>query len=333
MWYDAGMGKKADITKEERFQRIHALLNRQQPVSCDSLAEKLGVSTKTIQRDLEEMNGKIGGKIRWNSREGSYRYTQPVSLWNQTFIVGEDEVTALLLACSMMKDFSSVPLSDEMDRLSRTLMSGKYNPFAFDRPNPSKYSFVHTRMARVDPKIWKICIGALNGCRKLDLVYQKLGCKPVKRRIVPLHLRGTKGGWYLVSHCESAEGQRTFNMSRIREAEDTGEQFSPANYHFDPDQYFRKRTDIFKAGANHSCEVRLTDWAVERVKEMTFFDGQKLVPQPDGSAILRFETEDLFSAAEFVMIMAGNARALKPVKLVKKVKENIRALAKAHRIK
>jgi predicted DNA-binding transcriptional regulator YafY len=327
------MGKQAATSPAERLDRIHKLLSANQPVTCKILAEKLQISTKTAQRDLQALDREIGYKIRWNKQTRSYEYTGPVTLLNRTFIVGEEEVTAFLLACAMMKDFSGMPLSEEMERLRRTLMGAKYNTPAFNQPNPAKYSFVHPRMARVDPKIWKICIGTLNGCRKLRILYQKLGAKPELRVIIPLHLRGAKGGWYLVSHCETAEAQRTFHLSRILEAEDTGDPFSPANYKFDPDMYFRKKTDIFKAGAEHCCEVRLKGWAAERVKEMTFFDGQKLTSNADGSLTMHFETEDLFSAADFVTSMSGEAKAIKPKELVEKVKENIRVLAKVHGVK
>ena len=256
-----------------------------------------------------------------------------MTLLNQSFITGENEVTAFLIACAMMRDFSSAPLSDEMEALRKNLMSGKTNPSAPAQPNPSKYSFIHPRAARIDPKIWKVCVGALNACRKLDIVYKKLGAKPERRRIVPLHLRGAKGGWYLAAHCELAGATRTFALSRIQEAEDTGEAFSPANYKFDPDRYFRPSTDIFHAGTYYKCAVKLTGWAADHAREMTFFANQKLADHRDGSVTMEFGTEDLFSAAEFVMSMAGAARALKPKALVEKVRENIGALGKAHGVR
>jgi predicted DNA-binding transcriptional regulator YafY len=324
------MGKQAEVPKEERFQRIHKLLALGSGVTCQSLAGLFGTSTKTAQRDMEELNGRVGGKIVWDRRTGSFRYTQPVTLLNQSFITGENEVTAFLIACAMMREFSSAPLADEMEALRKNLMSGKFNPGAPTQPNGSKYSFVHPRAARVDPKIWKICVSAVNACRKLDIVYKKLGAKPERRRIVPLHLRGAKGGWYLAAHCELADATRTFALSRIQEAEDTGEAFSPANYKFDAARYFRPATDIFHAGTYYPCAVRLTGWAADHAREMTFFAGQKLTEHRDGSVTMEFGTEDLFSAAEFVMSMAGAAKALKPAALVEKVKENIRALGKAH---
>jgi predicted DNA-binding transcriptional regulator YafY len=329
--YNRGMGKHADISKETRLMHIHRLLAAGTYVTCESLAEKMGVSTKTAQRDLADLNAEMGGKIRWDRGLGSFKYTEPVTLLARTFIAGEEEVTAFLMAHAMMKHFSPLPLAKEMERLSQVLMSEKYNAMGPNKPNPNKYSFVHQRMAKVDPQIWSICTRALNRCHKLDIVYHKIGEKPERRRIVPLHMKGAKGGWYLISFCELKNEQRTFFMSRVLEAEDTGEEFSPANYTFDPHMYFRIKTDVFKAGAFYECEVRLKGWAVERTREVVYFAGQKLTANPDGSATLRFETEDIYSAAAYVMEMAGNAKALKPKALVDKVRENISALAKTHK--
>jgi len=137
--YNRSMGKQAEVPKEERFQRIHKLLALGSGVTCRSLAGLFGVSTKTAQRDLEELCERVGGKIRWDRRKGSFVYTQPVTLLNQSFITGENEVTAFLIACAMMRDFSSAPLADEMEALRKALMSGKYNPSAPTQPKPTKY--------------------------------------------------------------------------------------------------------------------------------------------------------------------------------------------------
>ena len=121
-------------------------------------------------------------------------------------------------------------------------------------------------------------------------------------------------------------------MSRIQGAEDTGEEFSRVAYTFDPDHYFTCKQEIFRAEGPEYCEVKFTPYVAVRVREVTWFDEQKIKEHTDGSVTLCFEAADLFSAARFVLQWGGEAKALKPKQLVDNVRACIVELAKQHNL-
>ena len=312
--------------------RISDLIQQGRACTVERLARELGVNNKTIQRDVKKMRLKEGIKIKWDAGEGCYKLLEPVHKLSRVILKGEDAVTSLLIACSVLRDFRYTPLSSEMEELTKALTSNLPSKTAHYELIPQKYSFVHSQMASVNPKIWKIVVHTLNVNHELKITYKKPNDEPEARIIQPLHLRGYKGGWYIVAYCKMRGKQRTFSMSRILDAEDTGDEISAEAATFDPDQYFTCKSEIFRTEGPETCAVRFSPEVAVRVCEVTWFENQQIKANKDGSVTMTFDAADITSATRFVIEWGGEAKALRPRALVRNVRESISALAKAHRM-
>jgi len=326
------MGRYAKVKPDARRELIVRYIQDGTAVTAEILAEKLGVDKKTIHRDITDIREMEGTRIEWDPKERAYHVLDPVYKFSKAFLKGEDAVTSLLIACAVLRDFRNTPLFAEVEKLTRILTENLPPKTAKYELTPRKYSYVHTQMAGVDPTIWKVVVHGLNYNHRLQITYRAPHRSPTKREIIPLHLHGYKGGWYIIAYCTLRDQELTFNMSRVLDAEDTGEEFSPAAYPFDIEQYFPFTSQIIHGVDPTPCTVKFTAMVADRVREVTYYDSQKCTTNEDGSVTMTFNATDLFSATRFILEWGGEARAVKPRELVESVRKAIATLAKAHRL-
>jgi predicted DNA-binding transcriptional regulator YafY len=60
-----------------RIGQIHARLSNEERCTAETLAVDLGVSVRTIKRDLDTMRDALGLPLEWDAGEHSYVYTGP----------------------------------------------------------------------------------------------------------------------------------------------------------------------------------------------------------------------------------------------------------------
>ena len=69
--------------------------------------------------------------------------------------------------------------------------------------------------------------------RQVEVVYRTPGTKPLSRKLDPYHAVRYEGDWYIVAYCHMRNEIRTFSLSRIRQARETGETFQvPDDFDF-----------------------------------------------------------------------------------------------------
>lgn len=78
-----------------RLVKIHQLLLRDTPeLTAGMLAERFGVNTRTVRRDLSYLRERLGAPIDFDSHQRRYRYVGPFHLLPE-LMLSEDEVLIL----------------------------------------------------------------------------------------------------------------------------------------------------------------------------------------------------------------------------------------------
>jgi predicted DNA-binding transcriptional regulator YafY len=108
----------------ERIFAIHQAIRRGRFPNCRTLAEQIGVTPKTIQRDVTFMQKDLGLPLAYDSLRHGYHYARPVQDFPLLKVSVED-VVALFLARKAIEPLQGSPLEatlrDSFRRLSSSL--------------------------------------------------------------------------------------------------------------------------------------------------------------------------------------------------------------------
>ncbi|TDF91874.1 helix-turn-helix transcriptional regulator [Paenibacillus piri] len=309
--------------RAERLLTILLCLQRYGKMTTRELAEKTEVSERTIARDMEALSaagipvfayrGAAGG---WSLSEG-YRT-------NLTGLKAEEIQSLLLMNPSgIMNDLG---LGSEFEaaflKLLASLPPSLQRDAQFMRErihvdgagwHQSEESFPY--LAAVQEAIWEQ--------KQLCIRYPK--ADGYSERIVdPYGLVAKGGAWYLVAQTD--EGMRSFRVSRIQNAQVTGESFARPD-EFDLAAYWDQSTRAYKAAMpSYPAVIRIQEPQLARIRWFRYVKVQAVRPADnDGwlEADIQFET--LESACEIILSLSPFIRVEQPTELVSLVRSRLQA--------
>lgn len=185
--------------------------------NCRSLAERLEVTQKTVQRDVNFIRDQLGLPLEYNKTMHGYEFTGDVSNF-PVFEAQVEDLAALFLARHAMKSVQGTKLAEALkpafERLTRQL-DGKVNMnwSSVDQV----FTVKETGVVDADLTLFGKLAEAVLNQREVSFTYRKLGDKEsIKRRLQPYHVGEIDGGWYVVGHDVMRDGLRTFAIQRIK---------------------------------------------------------------------------------------------------------------------
>ena len=312
--------------RADRLLSILLLLQDHGRLSARALAERLEVSERTINRDMEALAMAGVPVFAWRGRRGGWALTDGY----RTDLTGltESELRSLIIA-SAPAVLADLGLGEAADRALVKLLAAL--PEARRRQAESARQYLH-----VDPTGWRRsedaarCLPTLDEAlrrgRRVAMTYERGTDRTIVERTVdPLGLVAKGSAWYLVAAVDGAP--RTYRASRIREAailEEAAQR--PAG--FDLPAFWRQSRDDFQAAlprffgtirvAPDAFYLASTPWRVNRVEEETV-DG-------DGWIRLRIRWDTLDEAVSHVLGLGPKAEVVEPEELRAAVLDRARAL-------
>ena len=201
------------MRKAERlFQIISLLRGRRKVLTAESIAEDLGVSVRTIYRDIQALSLSgvpIEGEAGVGYRLGHSFEIPPI-------MFSEQEMTALVLALKMVKGHSDEVLSIGANTALKKIVSvvpekaknvidllPYYVPKFQDYRKETQW---HTQLreASMDKK-------------KVSVHYEDGKGETSERTLLPLGLMYWGSTWTLLAHCELRSDYRNFRLDRFLE--------------------------------------------------------------------------------------------------------------------
>ncbi len=111
--------------------KIHQHLQKGTYPNCSTLAEKLEVSVKTVQRDIEYMRDQYQLPLAYDSAKRGYFYTEEVAAF-PTVQITEGELLALLVAGKALEQYRGThyekQLRSTFDKLAAGLTDNEVVP-------------------------------------------------------------------------------------------------------------------------------------------------------------------------------------------------------------
>ena len=302
--------------------------------SVRSLASDLEVSTRTIERDIEQMRDHLGAPIVYDRKLGGYRYAEAYSLPQVRLTVGE--VAVLLIGQRLLSSLAGTPWAEAARHVMRKLpfllgddVSCDIGSIAIDS---SEVSFGIPRLRGDEESVsvyFSAILDVISTRRTVRMVYYAASRDEQTVRCVdPYHLRFEQGAWYLIGHCHKRCELRTFALDRIRELSTTDMTFDrPPD--FSVEEYLRHAWDL-QRGPEHRVVIEFDEEQSRWIRERIWQDGQRITEKSDGGVVLELKTAGLEAIQRWIMSFGSHARVLYPPNLAEAVRREAEAVAQSY---
>jgi len=194
------------------FRIVEYLKARRQVVTAVSIAQALEVSTRTIYRDIADLNAS-GVPIIGEAGVG---YMLSRNYVVKPLMFGIEELDALMLGARMVKSWGDKELaqsaSQAIDKLTSVL------PESLQQEISRTFLFSKTSKAEVKINIdFTSLRRAIRTKNKLHFVYKNAEGNTTARCVRPLCLIFFSPIWLLLTWCEKRNEFRNFRLDRIEE--------------------------------------------------------------------------------------------------------------------
>ena len=292
---------------------IYILLHRKH-VRAGELAEQLGVSKRTIYRDIEALSAAGIPIYSETGKRGGVGLLPSAALTKS--ILSEREQDEILTA---LHGLSSVKIAEASEVLQR--LSVMFNKTAAD-------------WLRVDFSEW----GGGNDCfydfkaailerRIAEFEYYDSRGDKTHRRIEPLQLWFKSKAWYLKAYCLAKQSVRVFKLSRIRNLHVTDERFIARDLpEFDVQ-------DVSSENNADACDGNVIKLRIEpemKHRLVEDFEEDEIEEQPDGSYIVTLPWRQGGWVHGFVLSYGEHIEVLQPAHLRKTIMDIVQKTHKKY---
>lgn len=326
------------MQKTERLLAIALLLQARGKMTARHLASILGVSKRTIYRDIDTLSlAHVPVSMDYGPGGGYYL---PDDYHFESTIFTSEEAVSLVLSADMAGNYS---LFADDDGLQRAL-------FKLEAALPEEYR-VDVRAARerilFDTTAWydratsttsyleTIRLAVLKAYQ-LEILYPCMDLPGVQwRRVEPYGLvykglsrrRARTGVWYLVAFCQECRAFSTFRVSYIEDLQVCAEKVTPRP-DFDLRAYWQE--------ARRHLEEQMQPFALKlhvlpAARSGLTGDCTVLSEEQDGSVLVSVNMESIEAAISYVLALGADAVVLSPKKVRELVAKTARAIAEMYK--
>lgn len=220
------------MTLIDRHDELLRLLRMRADWRTDDLAEELGVSTRTILRDLDRLRDR-GFEISAMSGPGGGVHLEPTSVLVTSQLAGED-VVALILSVAIAQALPWMPFaSGSQAALAKIEASLPYERarqlqalmmrIMIGNPSPASVR----SGGRISPLLARLFETAFSEERLLAFSYRDRAGNESRRVVEPHGLLVRAPMWYVIAWDTAVEEPRLFRADRIRSPHVQAQKFVP----------------------------------------------------------------------------------------------------------
>jgi predicted DNA-binding transcriptional regulator YafY len=215
------------MNRIDRLFGILTLLQSKKFVAAEAIAEKFGISVRTVYRDIKALCEQ-GIPVSFEQHKGYFivqgYFLPPVSF-------SSDEANALLLMETMVSGFADASIrkhySEALNKVKAVLRGPQKEKLEalnrnihFQLPSCFHNAFEYLSLIQ----------SAISGKQVLELDYQNKAGEVSKRRVEPIGLMFYAFSWHLIGWCYLRKEYRDFKVARILQVRETHIPFSNMNH-------------------------------------------------------------------------------------------------------
>jgi predicted DNA-binding transcriptional regulator YafY len=294
----------------ERVLRLLGLLQQRPVWTGPELAERLGVTTRSIRRDVERLRA-LGYPV--NAAQGvggGYQLGRGRGL--PPLLLDDSEAVAVAVSLRMA---AGGTVSGASEAALRTLAK-------LDQVMPpklrSEVRAIHEAtqtleygQVTVDGDALLVLARAVRDTVRVRFDYESRDGTPTSRTVEPVGLVATGRRWYLMAYDVDRDDWRTFRLDRMRAVEATTWRFTERE-HDDPAAYVQRSV----ASAAYKFQARIVVHApLTEVQERTSARSVVLSAIDDRTTLLEAGAETLFGLAYHLSFLGWEFEVLEPAEL------------------
>jgi predicted DNA-binding transcriptional regulator YafY len=325
------MPRNAEVIRQWTILRD---LEASRRLTIDDLAQRTGVTTRTIRRDLEALQTSgfplfdevIEGKRYWTLENKAFR-----RLDDTGFTLAE--LSALYFSRTLVEVLAATPFQQDVaaafDKLAAALTPQMRQfldrlPLVFQAKGTSPRS-ADTRAER--ELVARLLDATLNH-RRATMKYFSMSSGREKEYVIePYRLIYTHDGLYLFAFVPEYNEVRTFQVGRIRGISLHEERFTPAEL---PETIFAHSLGVHEGPPEH-IEIAFAPRIAPYIGERTWHASQSLAARPDGGVVLSLDVSNDWALRSWILSFGALARVLSPAALAEQIKAEIDAAAERYR--
>jgi predicted DNA-binding transcriptional regulator YafY len=209
------------MTRTSRlFQLMDALRGNRRPVTASALAEQLGVSERTIYRDIQTL-AQLGAPVDGSAGVG---YMLRTGFFLPPLMFDADELEALVLGARWVRHQGDAGLGAAADRALAKIATATPRDLRDHMAETSLWVPVGPDAAPVDAFVQPAREAIRRQC-KLRIAYRDEQGAASERVVWPFALGFFQGRRVLAGWCELRDAIRHFRVDRIVQAEVSGERY------------------------------------------------------------------------------------------------------------
>ncbi len=308
-------------------------------VTIDELAERTGVSTRTIRRDLEALQAAgfplfdemYDGKKYWMLEQRPFR-----RLDDTAFTLAE--MTALYFSRSLVECLAATPFQRDVrsafDKLAAALTPGMRQlldrlPLVMQaKAEPGGQSSMEdpatpaTASRQAAPKSARVAqlVDATLHHRRITMRYHSFSSNREKDYVLdPYRLVYAQGGLYVVAFVTEYGQLRTFAVERILTLSVTEERFEPMEL---PEDAFAHSLGV-NQGTPERIEIVFEPRIARYLKERVWHASQQCTEMPDGSLAMTLSVCNDWALRSWILGFGPLARVVAPQELATQILDEI----------
>ncbi|WP_370419675.1 helix-turn-helix transcriptional regulator [Streptomyces sp. QH1-20] len=210
-----------------RLLNLLSLLQTPREWPGSELAERLGVSSRTIRRDIERLRD-LGYPVQASmGAEGGYRLAAGAAM--PPLVLDDEEAVAIAVGLRAGAGHAVDGIEEAsvraLAKLEQVLPSRLRHRVA--ALQAATVPLVGGDGASVDPRTLTVMASAATGHERLRFAYRTGDGTGTRRLVEPHQLVSTGRRWYLVAYDIDRDDWRTFRVDRVSEPFATGARFTP----------------------------------------------------------------------------------------------------------
>ena len=306
-------------------------------MTIDDLAERTGVSTRTIRRDLEALQT-AGFPLFDEVHDGTKYWTLEQRAFKRLndpgFTLGE--LTAIYFSRSLVECLAATPFQRDVrsafEKLAAALTPGmrqfldrlplviqaKAEPGSQSlTDDPSTPATASRQSAPRSARLTQLLDATLNHRRALMRYHSFSSDREKEYSIEPYRLVFAQGGFYLVARVPEYNAMRTFAVERIQSLSLTEERFEPVDL---PADAFENSLGV-NQGTPERIEIAFEPRIARHIRERVWHSSQRIEESPDGKLKMTLDVCNDFALRSWILGFGPLARVISPPELVREIQE------------
>jgi predicted DNA-binding transcriptional regulator YafY len=321
--------RNAEVIRQ--WQILKAVESARTGVTIHDLAQRTGVTSRTIRRDLQALQEAGFALFDEGEEHDTKRWrldTQPFRTVQEGLAV--EDVAALYLSRSIVEALSAWPLADAL-RTALTKIEGALNP----RMREFLSALPQVISTKAAPKagagrdlvdVTRRLFDAVRDRRACEMRYFSAMSRRAKAyEVQPYRIALAQGGVYLIAWVPQYDEFRTFAVERI-ERLTVGEATFRRSREL-PADVFGSSLGVFAAEAER-IEIEFSARVAPYVRGRIWHNSQAVEEHPDGRLHVTLDVSNDWALRSWLLGFGSDAKALSPPALVTALREELAAATK-----